>query len=107
MTYGTRSASTVMMNSHSNGVRGKTPIKHSSGYGKKKEKNDPLGQCDGRRRMKPVRSAVPDPLYSLDPSEHVSGADELDGFAQKVATPMIRGSHGGTDKEGKGRPTER
>jgi hypothetical protein len=57
--------------------------------------------------MKPVRSVVLDLLYSLNLSEHVSGADELDGFTQKVATLMIRGSHRGTDKEGKGRPTER
>ena len=33
-----------------------------------------LRQCDGRRRMAPIRSAVPGPLYSLDPSERASGS---------------------------------
>ena len=28
--------------------------------------NNPLGRCDGRRRMVSVRSTVPGPLYSLD-----------------------------------------
>ncbi|KAJ6094457.1 hypothetical protein N7467_001970, partial [Penicillium canescens] len=41
---------------------------------------DPLGQCDGRRRMAPIRSAVPGPLYSLDPSERASGSRRIAGY---------------------------
>lgn len=41
------------------------------------DENEPSEQIEGRGRMVPVRSAVPDPLYSLDPSEHKSGSRQL------------------------------
>jgi hypothetical protein len=46
------------------------------GVEKGDEKNDARGQYDRKRRVAPVRSVVPGPLYSLDVSEYESGSHQ-------------------------------
>lgn len=88
MTYGMMSPSGARRNSDSGGFLALHPRKPSPEVWK--ETKEYQGQCDGRRRMAPVRSTVLDPLYSLDSSEYATGS-RLVGWLRRMDEAATEG----------------